>query len=297
MKAIEQAPDAVRERFVAWRKAQSSAGTTEQNQFALAMSGFVAGSDAATHRPEDCRDPLAGSRPGARATWPERRRPVARTSWRQARGAGMARRWRRCAGAPQARAGHADRAAHAPAPARPSAAAEKTILHKLEDDQNEAPTEYAVLLPPEYHPLRSYPAIVALHSGPGPQSAIEVWAAEAARRGYIVIAPDYSVPGQPADYRYTPSEHAAAELALRDARKRYAIDSDRVFVAGQLSGGKHGLGPGPGPSRPVRRGHRDLRLSGQVRSPLPAASRAPAALLRDRRPRPGRQRGDLTAAM
>ena len=45
------------------------------------------------------------------------------------------------------------------------------------------------------------------------------------------------MPGQPPDYRYTTSEHAAVELALRDARKRYAIDSDRVFVAGQLIGG------------------------------------------------------------
>jgi hypothetical protein len=38
-------------------------------------------------------------------------------------------------------------------------------------------------------------------------------------------------------YRYSASEHAAVELALRDARKRYAIDSDRVFLAGQLQGG------------------------------------------------------------
>ena len=52
-----------------------------------------------------------------------------------------------------------------------------------------------------------------------------------------MIAPEYNVPGQPHDYRYTTSEHAAVELALRDARKRYAIDSDRVFVAGQLIGG------------------------------------------------------------
>ena len=48
LKAIEQAPDAVRDRFAAWRKAKSGAGTTEQDQFALAMSGYVAGSDAAT---------------------------------------------------------------------------------------------------------------------------------------------------------------------------------------------------------------------------------------------------------
>jgi len=30
---------------------------------------------------------------------------------------------------------------------------------------------------------------------------------------------------------------AAAKLAIRDARKRYAIDCDRTFVAGQLGGG------------------------------------------------------------
>ena len=119
----------------------------------------------------------------------------------------------------------------------PSEEAETTIVHKLAEEQNEEPTEYAVRLPPEYHPLRSYPAIVALHGGQGPQSAIEVWAAEAARRGYIVVAPEYGLPGQPAEYRYSPSEHAAVELALRDARRRYAIDSDRVFLAGQLTGG------------------------------------------------------------
>jgi pimeloyl-ACP methyl ester carboxylesterase len=110
-------------------------------------------------------------------------------------------------------------------------------IHRVPDDGNEVPTEYAVFLPPEYHPLRSYPAVLALHGGDGPQSAIDWWSAEAARRGYIVVAPEYRLPDQPKEYRYTTSEHAAAELALRDARRRYAIDSDRVFLGGQLIGG------------------------------------------------------------
>ncbi len=110
-------------------------------------------------------------------------------------------------------------------------------LHRVADDENPVPSEYALLLPPEYSPLRSYPAVVALHDGRGPSAAVEWVAAEAARRGYIVIAPEYNVPGQPRGYRYTDAEHAAAILSLRDARKRYAIDSDRVFVAGQLAGG------------------------------------------------------------
>jgi hypothetical protein len=106
-----------------------------------------------------------------------------------------------------------------------------------------APTEYWALLPPEYNPLRSYPAVVALHSGDGPKAALAWWGAEAARRGYIVIVPEYRaaddkkvgelLPG----YRYTQSEHAAVELAIRDARRRYAIDSDRLFLGGQLAGG------------------------------------------------------------
>ncbi|MDR3633945.1 MAG: PHB depolymerase family esterase, partial [Isosphaeraceae bacterium] len=110
-------------------------------------------------------------------------------------------------------------------------------LRRVPDDQNEAPTEYAVFLPPEYHPLRSYPAVVALHSGEGPESAVAWCSAEAARRGYIVIAPQYNLPGEAVDYHFSPSEHAAVELSLRDARRRFAIDSDRVFLCGQLNGG------------------------------------------------------------
>lgn len=113
------------------------------------------------------------------------------------------------------------------------------ITHRVAGDLNPEPTDYMVLLPPEYHPLRNYPAIVSLHDGYGPRHAIDWWAKEAARRGYIVIAPEYLTPGLPADYRYTQREHAAVELALRDARKRYGIDSDRVYLHGVVLGG-HG---------------------------------------------------------
>ena len=114
---------------------------------------------------------------------------------------------------------------------------ERTITtHRVADDENPIPTEYAVLLPPEYHPLRTYPAVVALHDGRGPRSAIDWLAAEAAKRGYIVIAPEYNSPGKGKDYHYSVEEQAAVQLSVRDARKRYSIDSDRVFLAGQLVG-------------------------------------------------------------
>ncbi len=106
------------------------------------------------------------------------------------------------------------------------------------DDPNPRPTEYSVLLPPEYHPLRTYPAVVALHGGQGPEDALDWWGPESSRRGYIVIAPDYLTTSGGSDYRYTPDEHAAVLLALRDARKRFAIDPDRVFIGGTMIGGQ-----------------------------------------------------------
>jgi acetyl esterase/lipase len=110
-------------------------------------------------------------------------------------------------------------------------------LHRVIDDESSVPSEYALLLPPEYNPARSYPAVVALHDGRGPKAATEWLAVEAARRGYIVIAPEYNVPGMGKVYHYSSAEHAAVALSLRDARKRYSIDSDRVYLAGQLEGG------------------------------------------------------------
>jgi pimeloyl-ACP methyl ester carboxylesterase len=236
MKAIEGAPDAVRDRLAAWRKARPGAGATDESQFALAMSGYVVGSDAAAPelRTADTlwqardlvRDYLAGAEAAGRENILAKLEAL---DWPAEEGASEGFR----------KLDLVTRLVQLmPPPLRDSAEeAEKTMTHKLLEREDEEPTEYAVRLPPEYHPLRSYPAIVALHAGQGPQSAVEVWAAEAARRGYVVIAPEYNVAGQPPDYRYTPSEHAAVELALRDARRRYAIDSDRVFVAGQLTGG------------------------------------------------------------
>src|SRR5262249_6396828 len=112
----------------------------------------------------------------------------------------------------------------------------KTLHHRIGEDADNEATDYSLRVPPEYPPARRYPAVVVLHAGKGPDSAINEWAAEAARRGYVLIAPEYMAKDEPPEYHYTPSELAAAQLALRDARKRYSIDGDRIFVAGQLTG-------------------------------------------------------------
>jgi len=119
----------------------------------------------------------------------------------------------------------------------PNARTEVPLIRRVLDDPNPTPTEYIVVLPPEYHPKRSYPAVVLLHDGRGPRRAIEPWAEQAALNGYVIIAPEYMRPDEDPDYRYAPDEHVATLLAVRDVRKRFAIDPNRVFLAGSLIGG------------------------------------------------------------
>jgi predicted esterase len=108
--------------------------------------------------------------------------------------------------------------------------------------------QYYLQLPPEYDPARRYPCVVALH-GPGttPLHQIDWWAGtysektqvrlgQAARHGYVVIAPHWQKPNQTA-YEYSAREHAAVAYCLRDALGRVAIDTDRVFLSGHSMGG------------------------------------------------------------
>jgi hypothetical protein len=130
---------------------------------------------------------------------------------------------------------------------------------------------YLVQLPPEYDPLRHYPAIVALaDAGVSPEQMLDYWSGppagiplppregqgegsggtsaaappppsgerfgQATRHGYIVIAVDWQQPHQLA-YDYSMREHHAVLSALRDACRRFAIDTDRVFLSGHGMGG------------------------------------------------------------
>ncbi|HMB06684.1 MAG TPA: alpha/beta hydrolase [Isosphaeraceae bacterium] len=236
LRALAEAPDAVRDRFVAWQKARASGGRPDEALFALAMSGYVVGAGAAVADLEAAatlwlardlvHDYLAGREPEARAGLLEKLQALPLPD----------------DPAQSASTKRLDTVARLALRMPPPLHDERETpgqmkIHRVRGDEDVEPTEYAVVLPPEYHPLRSYPAVVALHGGNGPRSAVAWWADEAARRGYIVVAPEYNVPGQPKDYRYTTSEHAAVELALHDARRRYAIDGDRVFLGGQLNGG------------------------------------------------------------
>ena len=109
------------------------------------------------------------------------------------------------------------------------------------------PVRYLVQLPPEYDPYRRYPVIITLH-GAGTTAAhqIDWWAGDvgqggrpggqAARHGYIVIAPQWAKVKQ-RKYEYSGREHAAVLDTLRDAARRFAVDTDRVFLSGHSMGG------------------------------------------------------------
>jgi predicted esterase len=108
-------------------------------------------------------------------------------------------------------------------------------------------TNYLVQLPPEYDPHHLYPTIITLNgAGTTPQQQVDWWAGavagggqrvgQATRYGYIVIAPTWAKQGQ-TSYDYSASEHTIVLNALRDACRRFAIDTDRVFLTGHSMGG------------------------------------------------------------
>ena len=113
---------------------------------------------------------------------------------------------------------------------------------------------YIVQLPPEYDPYRHYPTIVALTGAYNtPVQQLEFWAGsprrdedgnktstrtgQAMRHGYITIVVDWKKPQQ-YSYEYSLREHEAVLTCLRDARRRFGIDTDRVYLTGHDIGGE-----------------------------------------------------------
>lgn len=108
---------------------------------------------------------------------------------------------------------------------------------------------YVAQVPPEYHSYKRYPAIVTLHgAGSSPERQLDWWVGDynpqlqmrmgqAARKGYIVIAPAWNMEPRQRKYKYSVPEHATVLASLRDAMRRFSIDSDRVYLSGHSLGG------------------------------------------------------------
>jgi len=112
---------------------------------------------------------------------------------------------------------------------------------------------YLVQLPPEYDPYRHYPTILALNGAyNSPLQELDFWAGaqvrdaegnvigprkgQAMRHGYITIAIDWQKPQQ-YEFEYSLREHEAVLTCLRDACRRFGVDTDRVFLTGHGIGG------------------------------------------------------------
>jgi pimeloyl-ACP methyl ester carboxylesterase len=127
---------------------------------------------------------------------------------------------------------------------RAGLATELTVDKAMAGVPDDAPdVKYHVLLPTEYSNDHTYPMIVALHAVERtPDWELRWWGGtaeeplQAQRRGYIVIAPEY-LDSKATSYTYSPQSHYRVQMALRDARKRFNVDSNRVFLAGHGSGG------------------------------------------------------------
>ena len=119
---------------------------------------------------------------------------------------------------------------------------EPGVAHQIQTPGPES-TSYSVVLPAEYTHHHSYPLLIALRSrGPTTDETAMGWAGgpnfadHGTQRGYIVIAPDY-VDRNATEYTFGAPAHKAVFDCLQDARKRFSVDSDRVFLAGHGMGG------------------------------------------------------------
>jgi len=104
--------------------------------------------------------------------------------------------------------------------------------------------KYTVSLPPEYRPGRMYPLVIELGPrGMSTQRAVEWWGGtaenpgRASRLGWIVVSPEYEDNEDPR-YTYSAVSHQIILETIRDVRKRFSIDSNRVFLAGHGKGGE-----------------------------------------------------------
>jgi predicted esterase len=127
----------------------------------------------------------------------------------------------------------------------PPSAAEKQLPQGPAQYKAEGAT-YFVQLPPEYRHARPHPVLIVLHqAGEQPNAMIQRWAAAAAENGYILLAPQWQS-GLNNKYTYSDAEHEILLKSLRDLRRRFNVDDDRMFLFGLGEGGAMALDVGLG---------------------------------------------------
>ena len=122
-------------------------------------------------------------------------------------------------------------------PARPAQGIEAKVTLETTGRGQNAKT-YLLKLPPEYTHDRQYPVLIVLSdTDQQHRESLEQWEKHAADNGYILACPQWHK-GLQEEYGHSVEEHDAVLDTLRDLRRRYQIDSDRVFLFGKGEGGK-----------------------------------------------------------
>ncbi len=117
----------------------------------------------------------------------------------------------------------------------------KRLMHadkyKDIDFSDGAKLTYALVLPDDYDPGKSYPALLAISPGEGGRNSIAVglnlyWGKHAAKQGWIVVAPMTPFGG------WLPKQSAGYVAKLLDQiAKEHAIEGDKFHVAGVANSG------------------------------------------------------------
>lgn len=132
----------------------------------------------------------------------------------------------------------------------PDASPERPGYYRLQVDNpiesDVAKIDYVIQLPPEYDPNRRYPMIVTLNGlTSSPDMQLDWWSGnwrgaerfgQASRHGCIVIAPNWN-PQKLLQYDFSAFAHAAVLYSVKDAFRRFSVDTDRVFLSGHGIGG------------------------------------------------------------
>lgn len=112
------------------------------------------------------------------------------------------------------------------------------VWHTYEDDQGTL--EYGLLLPRVPEGEERFPALVVFHTisgGMTPEDALEgLWAAEAVKRGWIVVAPK-----APNGSWFFEHEMKRLQAALEEIMRNHPIEEDRFHVAGAYVATSHAL--------------------------------------------------------
>ncbi len=108
--------------------------------------------------------------------------------------------------------------------------------------------ECLALVPPEYDPYRRYPLLLTLPDRKAPLDELNAWCGrynpklkvrtgQAMRHGHIVVAVPWQQQENQLTNAYSGYEHAVVLKALRAAMRAFSVDSDRVFLVGRGIGG------------------------------------------------------------